>query len=43
MKTGFNELVKNANMIAIAKMLLRRGIIDNGTYNSIVHKIKTSA
>ncbi len=43
MKDEFDKLVKVANMIAIAKMLLREGIIDNGLYNSIVHKIKTPA
>lgn len=43
MKDEFDELVKAANMIAIAKLLLREGIIDNGSYNSIVHKIKTPA
>lgn len=43
MKDEFDELMKTANMIAMAKMLLRNGVIDNGTYNSIVRKIKTLA
>lgn len=40
MKDEFYEYIKAANMIAIARMLLRGGYMDKSTYNTLVRKIK---
>lgn len=40
MKDEFDECIKAANMIAIARMLLRVGFFDKSTYNTLVRKIK---
>lgn len=40
MKNEFDEYIKAANMIAIARMLLREEVIDKVTYNTLVRRIK---
>lgn len=40
MKPEFYEYIKAANMIAIARVLLREEVIDKSTYNTLARKIK---
>ena len=36
---AFDNLVEYANLIAIARFLLRKGVYDNATYNKLVFAI----
>ena len=40
MKNEFDKLLKRAHMIAMTNLLLREKLIDTGTYNTMIYKIK---
>ena len=39
MKDEFYKLVRKAHLTAMAKYLLRNGVINSGTYNVMIKKI----